>query len=216
MKRIALAGSQDLAQLIAYHLAEDSEAEVAGFFDDFRSPGEATAHGPVLGKISEMPDFFSRGEFDAFMCGIGYKHMAFRKRVFEQLHKLIPAFSLVHSSSVVDPSCSVGAGSLILPGCVLDAGCEVSENVVLNTGVTVAHDSSVAAHSFLGPGVCLAGFVRVGSECFIGVGTTVIDSISIASGVQTGGGAVVVSDLEERAVYLGVPAKLHRRTEEGE
>lgn len=210
MKRLGIIGSGDLGQLIAHHAASCGY-ETAGFFDDFKTPGDLTPRGKVLGPIDAVSGRFADGDFEELMVAVGYRHLDFRWSCYERFRGAVPFATLVHPSCSVDASAEIGDGAFLLPGCVLDAGTRVGENALLNTGCVVAHDSSVGANCFLGPGVTLAGLITIGRSCFIGVGTTIIDRITIADGVQTGGGSVVIADLTEPGLYVGVPARLKRR-----
>ena len=207
-KKLAIIGSGDLGQLVAYHAKTDLHFNVVGFFDDFKATGELVDGIPVLGKLSIIEDLYEGKEFDYLFVAIGYKHFDFRWQVFNRFKGKIPFASIIHSSSFVDQSCSIGEGVLILPGSTLDRNVSIGDNTVLNTGCTVAHDTKVGDNCFLAPGVCLAGFIDIEKDCFLGIGTKVIDNIKIATKVQTGGGAVVTQDLTDAGLYLGVPAKL--------
>ena len=216
MKRLAIVGSRELAQLLAHHALEShSVDEVVGFFDDFQKVGVMTDHGPILGKIEDVFSHFRKGRFDSIIIGIGYNHLSFRESCFKQLQGKIPISTVISLGCHVDSTAKIGSGSFLLPGCTLDKGVIIENNSVLNTGVTIAHDSRIGSSCFLGPGVSIAGFVHVKPRCFLGVGSVLIDSITLSSDIQTGGGSVVVCDLEQPGLYLGVPAKLHRGTNSG-
>jgi len=210
MKKLAIIGSGDLGQLIAYHAATANLYTIAGFFDDFKSPGDQ-AHGhPILGGKEDILPQFNQGDFDVLMVAIGYKHFTFRKTIFERFKGKIPYATLIHPSSYVDPSATVGEGTFILPGCTLDMNVTIGDNVLLNTAVSIAHDSAVGNHSFLSPNVCLAGFVKIGNSCNIGINSTIIDSISIVEEAQTGGGTVVIKNIDKPGLYVGNPARFIR------
>ena len=207
MKRLAIIGSSDLAQLIAYHAVADKQYEVVGFYDDFKNHGDNIEGVVVLGKINNIENDYKAGKFDLLMSGIGYKYMDLRKSSFEKLCKTIPFAKLIHSSCNVDGSATISSGCFLLPGCTLDRNVKLGENVLLNTGCVIAHDSTVDTHSFLSPAVAIAGFSSVGKCCNIGINTTIIDNIKVGDHVQTGGGAVVIESINEPGLYIGVPAK---------
>ncbi len=210
MKRLAIIGSGDLGQLIAHHASNANQYQVAGFFDDYKKKGEMVSGIGVLGGTKDISTCFKNNEFDELMIGIGYKHMVFRKKMYETYSSSIPFGKVVHSSSYIDSSCSISNGVFILPGCVLDCHVVIEENVLLNTGCIIAHNSCVGKHSFLSPGVKIAGFVKVKEDCNIGINTTIIDNITINSNIQTGGGTVVIKDLEKPGLYVGNPARFIR------
>ena len=206
--KIAIIGSGDLGQLIAYHAKQSSGYEIAGYFDDFAQDKKATDGHLILGKIDNIMPLYQKKTFDALMVGIGYKHFDFRKKVYEQFKGIIPFAKVIHPSAYIDPSASIGEGCFILPGCTLDKGVEVGPNVLLNTSCCIAHDSAIGAHSFLAPRVALAGFINIGECCMLGINSTIIDNIVIPPKTVIGGGAVVIKSVETAGLYVGVPAKL--------
>jgi sugar O-acyltransferase (sialic acid O-acetyltransferase NeuD family) len=209
---LAIIGAGDLGVLIAHH-ARACGYTVIGFFDSRREVGAEVRGSRVLGGNADIAPAYARGEFDAVISAIGYKHLAFRREQFLELSRDVPFASVVHPSCCVDPSATVESGCFLLPGCTLDAGVVVRANSVLNTGCNIAHDSTIGAHTFLGPGVTVAGFVKIGERCFIGVGSVLIDNLTIADGTQTGGGAVVTRAITEAGLYVGIPAALKRAVE---
>lgn len=199
-------GSRDLAQLIARHAKSSLQHEIVGFFDDFRSAGEETATGPILGKIADLANAYRQGVIDCFLLGIGYGNMGFRAKCFSKARESVPPATLIHPSCYVDPSAQVMEGCVLFPGCLLDANVTIRANTVLNVGCVLAHDSTVHQNCFFGPGVNVSGYSSIGSGCFIGAGTTVIEKLKVCAGVQTGAGAVITKSITEPGLYVGVPA----------
>lgn len=207
MKKLAIIGSGDLGEQIAWHARNDNHYSVVGFFDDFAEQGTARHGLPVLGKVSDVLTSFKEGLFDELLVAIGYKHFEQRKNIFDTLVGEVPFGKLIHSSSYVDPSAKVGRGVVVYPGCVIDMKAQLEDNVLLNAGVVIAHDTTIGAHSFLSPAVKVAGFVRVGNCVSLGIGTCVVDNLLIGDFVRTGAGAVVAESLINPGLYLGVPAR---------
>jgi len=207
MKKLAIIGSGDLGQQIAYHATADKHYDVVGFFDDFHAKGVLRHGYPVLGEIADIEELFRNKTFDVLMIGIGYKHLSFRISLYAELKGRIPFGTIVHSSSYVDSSAQVGPGSIVYPGCTLDMNVTIGDNVLLNVGCVIAHDTAIGESSFLSPGVKVAGFVKIDSGVILGIGTTVIDNIEVAAGVRTAAGAVVIDDLRNPGLYVGIPAK---------
>jgi sugar O-acyltransferase (sialic acid O-acetyltransferase NeuD family) len=206
--RVAIIGAGALGQQMAQHLRQDGRMAVAGFFDDVQPLNQQTPTGPVLGRTAEIGAAYAAGRFDQLLLGIGYNHLAFRQRIFEQLAAEIPFATFVHGSAYVDPSAQLGPGCFISPGCIIDLNVKLGPNSFLYPGCVVAHDTELTGHSFLAPAVRLAGHVLVAERCFLGIGTTVIDSRTVGPDVRTGGGAVVVADLLMPGTYAGVPARM--------
>lgn len=206
-KRIAIIGSGDLGQSIA-HYGKSNGYSIVGFYDDFQQ-AESVCGIPVLGKLDRIVDDYAKGGYDALLCGIGYKHFGFRESVYQkyEIENHIPFATIIDKSCHVDPTATIGDGTVLFPGVFLDKGVTLEENVLLNVCVTIAHDSTVKAHSFLSPRVAMAGFSIVGKRCMIGINSTIIDNITICDDVRVGGGNLVIKDIDKPGLYVGNPVK---------
>ena len=60
MKRLAIIGSGDLGQQMAYHAFSDNHYQPVGFFDDYQLVGTVKYGYPVLGKLNEIKFFFDQ------------------------------------------------------------------------------------------------------------------------------------------------------------
>ncbi|MFM7730380.1 MAG: acetyltransferase [Flavobacteriales bacterium] len=206
MKKLAIIGSGDLGQQIAWHAKQTGRFEVVGFFDDFAQRGEIKHEVSVIGPTTEIGHAFEKGAFDEIIIAIGYHHFETRSRLFEEWKDRVPFATIIHPNAYVDSSANIGKGCVIYPGCTVDMLATLRENVLLNVGCVIAHDSLVGKHSFLSPAVKVAGFVTIGECVSLGIGTTIIDNLSLCSNTRTGAGAVVIDHIEIPGLYVGVPA----------
>ena len=111
----------------------------------------------------------------------------------------------VHPGALVDPSATIGPGTVVFAGAVVQADAVVGEHAIVNTGAVVEHDCVVGDFAHVAPGVVLAGGVRVGEGTLLGVGTSVIPGVRVGSWSTVGAGSVVVRDLPDDVVAFGVP-----------
>lgn len=117
--------------------------------------------------------------------------------------------TVVSSTAYVDPSCTIGAGTVIAPGAVLTVGVVVGEHCLVNVGATLSHDVYLASFVTVGPGAHLAGRVRLGDGVFVGIGASISNDVTLASGVVVGAGATVLADVTTpNSVVAGVPASV--------
>lgn len=210
MKRIAIIGSGHLGQQIAYHVHQDTEDQVVAFFDEFQTKATLIQNIPVIGGNSDVLKEFEIDAFDEILIAIGYKHIDFKKHIFEELKNKIPFYTFIHSSVYRDPSSNIGQGSVIYPGCIIDQEVVIGENVLVNVSCTIAHDTEIGSNSFLSPSVAIAGFVNIGEQCIVGINSTIIDNINISPKTQIGGGTVVINHIEKPGLYVGNPARFVR------
>jgi UDP-N-acetylbacillosamine N-acetyltransferase len=115
--------------------------------------------------------------------------------------------NLIHKSSVVSNSAKLGLNIFIGPLSNINAGSIINIGTIINSAVSVDHNCEIGEFCHLAPGVIMAGNVKLGNLSFIGTNATVINNLKITSGVVIGAGALVIRDLEEKATYIGVPAK---------
>jgi UDP-perosamine 4-acetyltransferase len=208
MRRIAIAGSTELAERLIHYFETSDFAKVVGLFDDFVPAGTTRHERPLLGPMTEIPAFFRDGRFDSVAIGVGYRQREFRRRLFEELRaRDVPVTTFVHPSAHVEPSVRIGAGAIVLVDCTIDLAAELGENVLLSTRGFVSHHVRIGAHSYCAPAVQLAGHTQVGEGCFLGIGTTTIEGIRIGENASTAAGAVLIRDVPPGALVGGVPAR---------
>ena len=209
MKTLAIIGSGHLGQQIAHYAITDNHYEKVVFFDDFSDETHSNGF-EILGNSDAIENEFAKQSFDEILIGIGYKHLAVRKQLFERFINKIPFGKIIHSTSWIDKTATVKEGCVIYPCCCIDAQVVVDQNTLLNISCAVAHDTHIGKHCFLSPRVALAGFVTVEEMCILGINATVIDNINIVSKTQIGGGSVVIKDLEHAGLYVGNPTRFIR------
>lgn len=206
-KKIAIIGSGDLGQSIAWYASQNGY-QVIGYYDDFQKV-ESVVGIPVLGKLEQIETDFRNALFGSLICAIGYNHFGFREQVFNKYHcdLGIPFATIVDKSCHVDSTAQIGEGVVMFPTAMVDKGVVIEDNVLLNIGVTIAHDSRVGQHSFLSPRVAIAGFSTIGKRCMIGINSTIIDNLSICDDVRIGGGNLVIDDITSPGLYVGTPVR---------
>jgi len=118
----------------------------------------------------------------------------------------------------------IGNNSILDDHCITTGACYIGNNVNVRTGAIVSKSVIIEDYCFYGPGVITNHTKNVihGTEgqvpdvqllTYIGFGSILGSQASTPAGVRigpltiVGGGTVVVSDLAEKSVYVGSPAK---------
>lgn len=114
---------------------------------------------------------------------------------------------VVHPAACVDPSVSLGVGTVVFAGAVIQPDTTLGEHGIVNTGATVDHDGRVGDFVHLGPGAHLAGDVQVEEGALLGVGVAVIPGLVIGAWSRVGAGAVVTGNIASEDTVVGVPAR---------
>jgi maltose O-acetyltransferase len=101
---------------------------------------------------------------------------------------------------VIHPSCSISLSSRFLPH---QPG-----------GVTIGADTLIAFKTLIDARDLASGEVRpirIGERCFIGGGSMVLPGVTIGNEVIVAAGAVVATDVPDRCIVAGTPARIIRR-----
>lgn len=207
MKRIAIIGSGLLSKQYLHHIHTDTNHTVVGFFDDFKPKGIDDSGLNIIGKIDDVLSSFNNGDFEYLLIGIGYQHPDFKEKLFLKFNNIIPYYTFIHSSCIVDATAIINPGCVIYPGCIIDQHVEIESGVTINPGVMVGHNSKIGANTFIAGSASIAGFVTIGKKCFIGLNATFVDSVKISNNVYIAAGAVVIKNIENSGWYVGNPAK---------
>lgn len=115
--------------------------------------------------------------------------------------------TVVHPQAAVDPSVTLGPGTVVFAGAVIQPDARVGRHVILNTGARVDHDCVLGDFVHLGPGATLCGRVRVDEGALLGVGCCARPSVRVGAWSIVGAGAACVRDVEQRSTVIGVPAR---------
>jgi sugar O-acyltransferase (sialic acid O-acetyltransferase NeuD family) len=122
--------------------------------------------------------------------------------------------AIVSPAAWVDASAVFGAGVTVAPHVAVSVGVHIGDHVLLNIGCSVSHGSVLGDFVTVSPGVRIAGNCVIGDGVFLGIGASVSNEIRIAEGTVVGAGAVVTRDIDSPGVYVGVPARRLRDSEE--
>ena len=107
---------------------------------------------------------------------------------------------------------TLGEGTVICAGNILTVDVEVGRHVAVNLDCTIGHDDVIGDFSTLSPGTHLSGNVRLEAGAYMGTGCAVIEGKTIGAYAVVGAGAVVTSDVPERSLVVGVPAKVKKES----
>ncbi len=182
--------------------------DIAGFIDEDERLHGTTINGyPVLGGLDWVRDH--RADFDGCVCAIG--DCETRKQVVERLQRVgVRFFNAIHPSVLMSEFVELGEDVIINPGAVLTVNVKIGDHVHIDNNASVAHDAVLGSYCRVNPGARINGNDRLGEGVYIGTGATLIQDLSIGDWSTVGAGAVVISDVPDRVVVVGVPAKVIR------
>ena len=132
-----------------------------------------------------------------------------REKIVNELKKFpnVRFATLVDPSVILSDTVEIGEGSIICAGTIITVDIAIGEHVIINLDCTIGHDSIIEDFVTINPSVNVSGKVCVKSGCEIGTGTHIIQGKHIGSNTIIGAGATVVSDIPDKCVAVGCPAK---------
>lgn len=202
-KKIYILGSGNVGiDVLEIYSDLNRKDEIAGFIEEnCRREGEE-----ICGiKVFDYSIIDKIEKSAVFAAAMG---SPLKKRIIEDvLSKGFKFDTIIHPSALIGRRVNIGRGSIIYHGSILTRDIEIGEFVLINAGVSISHKAEVKDFSTIGPGVNIAGDVKVGGETWIGIGATIIDKVEIGRGTCIGAGAVVVSDIPDKVLAIGIPAK---------
>jgi len=117
------------------------------------------------------------------------------------LQRLIEVWSGVS----IPPEAKIGPGILILH----------SGGIVVNGAAVIGEDLTLHHEVTIGNRVSGGGSPVIGHRAMLGVGAKVLGDIQLGDDVDIGANAVVLSSIPDRAVAVGIPARVIRFKSEG-
>lgn len=138
--------------------------------------------------------------------GIG--NNTIRAKLFERVKNSgFDIVSLIHPSSIISPSVTIGKGTVVMSNVVVNAKATIGVGVILNSSCVIEHECIVEDFVHISPKVALAGDVKVGKFTHIGIGSNVIQGIIIGNNTVIGAGSTVVKNISDFKKAYGNPCR---------
>lgn len=111
----------------------------------------------------------------------------------------------------IEPAAEIGEGSTCVHvgiGVVIHPRAKLGRNVKIGQGVTIGGRGKT-----VDDGEPRSGAASIGDDVYVGPGARVLGPISVGKGAVIGANAVVIEDVPDRAVVVGVPARVVKYTD---
>jgi len=170
-------GRQTLNTLRAHYRSHSVQA----FVDDTLDPGTPVAHGvSTIGGLDAVKEADYPVDSFAFVFAIGYSNMRARRAAFDRLQGSgYGLLNVIHPRAIIEPSATIGTGTIILAGAIIDQGASVEDGCYVDIGVRVGEDATLGRLSYASSGAALGGAVTVGENCFLGMDCTITTGVSV-------------------------------------
>lgn len=199
MRRICVIGAGGHGKVIVTLLRELGHCVDGILDDDPQLEGQMLCGVPILGPVARASELrFTHG-----VIAIGNNRV--RREIANRLS--LKWLTLVHPRAHVDPSVSLGEGTVVFAGSVIQTDASIGRHVIVNTSASVDHDCCVGDFVHVAPGTHVAGRVTIEEGGFLGIGSSVIPDVRIGAWSRVAAGGVVIRDLAEGQTAFGVPAQ---------
>lgn len=113
----------------------------------------------------------------------------------------------VDSSSIVGLNVEIGRGCIINPMCTISTNVSLGDFVTLNCRAAIGHESVIGDYSTLLGSNQVNGGVRIEDRVLLGAGSIIHPGRKIGSHSTVGIGSVVITNVRNKTVVFGNPAK---------
>lgn len=138
--------------------------------------------------------------------GIGSNSI--RAKLFEKVkNSSFKIVSLIHPSSIISLSATIGYGTVVMPNVVVNAKAVIGDGVILNTASIIEHECYIEDFVHISPNVAFAGNVTVCKLTHVGIGSNVIQGITIGNNTIIGAGSNVVKNIGNFKKAYGNPCR---------
>jgi sugar O-acyltransferase (sialic acid O-acetyltransferase NeuD family) len=196
---VAVLGAGGHAKVVIATLEATGYESIVVFDDDDARWGSRLLGHPVAGAIRGVGE----RKLEAGIIAIGNNRR--RKEIAAMLS--LKWVRLVHPFAYVHPSVTLGVGTAVFAGAVIQPETVVGAHAIINTAAILDHDCRIGDFAHIAPRAALCGGVEIGEGTLVGVGASVVPGVQVGCWSTVGAAAAVVSDLPDRALALGVPAR---------
>jgi sugar O-acyltransferase (sialic acid O-acetyltransferase NeuD family) len=201
---VLILGTRLLAVEMNDLIGEIEGYEVAGFVENMdRDRCDQLVEGRPVFWVDDIGRF---ARTHVVACGLSTTH---RRTFVEQAERLgLKLATLVHPTARVSTRATLGDGCFVSAMAAIATHTTLGRGVFVNRGALIGHHTTIGDFCTIQPGANIAGAVTLGGQTYVGIGAVVIERRHVGAGAVIGAGAVVTSDVPDRVLVVGLPAKV--------
>ena len=129
---------------------------------------------------------------------VGFTNHKGREIIQQEMLKMkVQPVNIIHPSSIISSSVSLGVGNYIAAGSIISTNAKILNHCIINYHVSIGHDSLINTNSIILPGSRISGNVAVGERVLIGANSFVFQGKSIGNDCIVDALTYVGNDLED-------------------
>ena len=188
---------------------QEAGTNIIGFLDDDpKYEGKEVRGVPVMGPISLLKTLKDTDGVEAVYCPLGNNKLRVKfLTMARELGYETPNY--IHPSVIISPHVTIGKGVYILLGTTIMPYTEIKDYVMISMGVHLAHHNILDEGVFLSTGCNFGASIHAKKYAYCGISSTIMTGMhELGEDCLIGAGAVVIRDVPDKAVMVGVPAKV--------
>ncbi|MDB4623055.1 acetyltransferase [bacterium] len=204
MTSILIIGSGGHCRSVISTVATDNNYDIVGIIDlNFLGKKENILNYPVLGGLELLDKYLEKN--NSVFIAVGSNQT--RRKVKNLLVKYeINYPTLIHPSSFIDSSATIGNGSFIGAHANVGPLTRIGCFSIVNTHSNIEHESVLGDFTHLAPGSVVCGRSNLGDDVFCGANSTIIERLNVARGSYFAAGTVITRTIKTPGLrYKGIP-----------
>lgn len=218
LKNIVVFGTGNTARVVIEIIEVKGKYNILGLIDATKGRiGERVKGYRIIGSDADLLNAPWSGDVVGGIIAVGDNFL--RKVIADKIIELLPNFvfvSIVHPSTVISQTASIGDGSMIMAGVIINNNGRIGRHCLLNTNSSIDHDSIMENYSSLAPGVVIGGCSHLGECSSISLGANVINDVTIGEHTVVGAGSTVLNDIPPYTISYGTPCKTIKKRRQGD
>lgn len=203
-KPLIIFGLTEMAQLAHYYFSTEANYEVVAFTVDSEFIEDDSFCGCPVIPFEGITDILSP-EYNEMFIALAYSKIneVRKEKYFKAKEMGYKLASYISNYATVLNDGQIGENCFIFEDNTIQPFVTIGNNVTLWSGNHIGHHSIIKDHCFIASHAVISGGVVIGEQCFIGVNATIRDHISVGEKCVIGAGVLLLSDADEKGVYIG-------------
>lgn len=203
-KVLAIVGASGHGLVVADSAERTGRWSHVEFYDDAFPEKRENPPFTIFGTIEQA----AKLDPDQYDLALGIGNNRIRLGIASKLQAAglaLPA--IIDPTAIISKYARIGEGSFIAPGAIINARANVGKFSIVNTQAVVEHDCSLSEATHISVNAAIGGTVVVGKCTWVGIGSCVKNNLTIGADCLIGAGSVVVTDIPDKTLAYGNPAK---------
>lgn len=188
-------------------VAESAGFSILGILDKPEKVGERVLDYQVIGTDDDISKYVELAEFVITVGQIDSPHLRVK------LHNMVKQVggclaNIVAPTAYVSKYSRIGKGTVVMHHSMVNSDAVIGEGCIINSFANIEHDVTMGSCCHISTGAMVNGNCTLGNGVFVGSHTVINQGLRICDEVVIGSMSVVNKSIQNKGVYVGIPANL--------